>query len=574
MNKKYMSTIKTTLIASLLAASLFSVSAQNLDNIGVKKGVKLSGGVNLNNVFYTTNGEQRRDPYNVILSGNLNVNLFGYDMPFSFSWSNSRRSYTQPFNRLSFTPQYKWVKAYLGYTSMTFSPYTMSGHSFLGAGAELSPGNWRFAVMAGRLNKAVEYNAIDHPNQDPAYRRMGYAVKAGYEQGSNAISVTLFTAKDDDTSIRPVFPEGSSIQPQSNVAASISGRTMLFSVLSLDAEYSLSMLNTDIRAGVVTSDSTGHTTDRPGLFSQTSNTQTYSAIQTGIGYNAKIWSVQLRYERVAPGYQTLGAYYFNNDMENYTIAPNIRFFDGKLTIAANFGLQRNNLDREREATTQRFAGSGSLNYTSGERLNLSASYSNFSSYTRNRPSPDPFTTNPMDSLDFYQISNSMNGMVSYALGDREKVRNLTFNAAYQTMNNTSNREGGGEMSDFISANAGYTHGFANDLTLTVAANTNINNASQMKSVYWGPSLSANKTFLQKTLRTGINTAYNQSHLNGKNDAPILITGLNASWSPAGKDGKNPHHSVNFNTSLIQRFKSDTRPAQRELTATLTYGYRF
>jgi hypothetical protein len=96
----------------------------------------------------------------------------------------------------------------------------------------------------------------------------------------------------------------------------------------------------------------------------------------------------------------------------------------------------------------------------------------------------------------------------------------------------------------------------------------------MKSVYWGPSLGANKSFLKKTLRTGVNTAYNQSHLNGKSDAPILTTGLNASWSPAGKDGKNPHHSLHFNTSWIQRFKSKTRPAQRELTATLTYGYKF
>jgi len=272
---------------------------------------------------------------------------------------------------------------------MTFSPYTLSGHSFLGAGAELSPGNWRFAVMAGRLKKAIEYNPLEHPNREPAYRRMGYAVKAGYEQGANAISFTVFTAKDDQNSIRP-----SSLQPQSNVATSISGRTTLFSVITLDAEYSLSVLNSDTRIYTVTADSLGHFMSPSGLLEQTAAVRTFGAINAAIGYSASFWGIQFRYERVAPDYKTLGAYFFNNDMENYTLAPNLRLLEGKLTIAANAGIQRNNLNRDREATSRRFAGSGTVSYAPNEKINLSASYSNFSAFTRNRPQLDPLPCFP------------------------------------------------------------------------------------------------------------------------------------------------------------------------------------
>ena len=180
----------------------------------------------------------------------------------------------------------------------------------------------------------------------------------------------------------------------------------------------------------------------------------------------------------------------------------------------------------------------------------------------------------MDSLDFYQVSNNLNGMIGYSFGDNEKTRSLMFNVGYQKINNTSNREGGGELSDFISGNAGYTHGFASDLTITTSVNANINNASQMKTVYWGPSLGVGKMFLEKTLRTGINCAYNQSILNGKSDAPVLSTGLNASWTPQTKDKKAARHNLNYNMSWIQRFKSETRPSRNELTAALGYGYRF
>ena len=144
--------------ACLLTSS--SLSAQNLEQIGVKKGVKLNGSLNLNTLAYAARGvEQRRDPFNWFLTGNLN--LFGYSAPFAFSYSNAGKSYTQPFNQFSFAPQYKWVKTYIGYNALTFSPYTLAGHVFLGAGLELTPGKWKVSAMYGQLKKAVPFPLSD-----------------------------------------------------------------------------------------------------------------------------------------------------------------------------------------------------------------------------------------------------------------------------------------------------------------------------------------------------------------------------------------------------------------------------
>ena len=47
----------------------------------------------------------------------------------------------------------KWIKTYAGWSTMNFSQYTFSGHRFLGGGVELTPKNWKIALMYGRLKK-------------------------------------------------------------------------------------------------------------------------------------------------------------------------------------------------------------------------------------------------------------------------------------------------------------------------------------------------------------------------------------------------------------------------------------
>jgi hypothetical protein len=47
--------------------------------------------------------------------------------------------------------------------------------------------------------------------------------------------------------------------------------------------------------------------------------ESYSAYNGGVNLKLKKGMVGVKYERIDPGYKTLGAYYFNNDLENITL---------------------------------------------------------------------------------------------------------------------------------------------------------------------------------------------------------------------------------------------------------------
>src|SRR5690606_7240282 len=126
-------------IALLLVSSRNQLYAQNLEGIGRGNAFGLSGGINANNVFYHANGiEERRDPNNYFLSGNLNISIYDWSVPLSFAYSDQHSSFQQPFNQYGLSPTYKWITLHGGYRSMSFSDYTVNGHLFLGGGFDIT----------------------------------------------------------------------------------------------------------------------------------------------------------------------------------------------------------------------------------------------------------------------------------------------------------------------------------------------------------------------------------------------------------------------------------------------------
>jgi len=75
----------------LLLISL-ATQAQQLDKIGKKGGVQVSGGLGLTNQFYAVSGESNAltPPYSYMLSGNVNINAYGWALPFSIVYTNRK----------------------------------------------------------------------------------------------------------------------------------------------------------------------------------------------------------------------------------------------------------------------------------------------------------------------------------------------------------------------------------------------------------------------------------------------------------------------------------------------------
>lgn len=571
--------LRYTLLVMLLGTWVTSV-AQNLEEISLEKGVKVNGSLNLNTVSYWAHGiEQRRDPFNWFFTGTVNINAFGYNAPFSFSYSNENKSYSQPFNQFSFAPQYKWIRAYIGYNSMTFSNYTLSGHVFLGGGVDLSPGKWRISAMYGRLKKAVTIEDGDslHYN-NAAYKRMGYGLKVGYEDNGNLISANIFTAKDDVNSIL-FTPPKSQLTPQQNIAMSISGRKKFFKRFFIEGEYAISVMNKDIRANnTEESDTTGIKPTNniiQGLLPENSTSRYYDALNASAGYQGNWYTIQLRYERIAPEYQTLGAYYFNNDMRNITIVPSVRLLKGRMNIAGNVGFQQNNLDDTRTSTTKRFVGSTNVTYAPNELWNFAANYSNFSSYTNTRPQIDPYYRNNLDTLNFYQVSETTGLTVVRNLGDKENPQSIMINSSYQKASDQADYEGGDQQSNFINGNISYSYSLVpSNTTLALSGNIYKNDAAGVKTIYWGPTLSVTKGFLEKVLRATLTASYNETS-GDVASSPVLNNRLNLIYTPKGSEDSTSKHNFSLGANFLRRLKgTEQQSAYSELTGMFNYTYSF
>ncbi|SMG09479.1 hypothetical protein SAMN05661096_00219 [Marivirga sericea] len=550
--------------------------SQNLESIGKENPITVSGGVSVNQIFYANNGlDSRRDPYSFFASGNINFDLYGWSVPLSFAYSNQQVSFQQPFNQYSVNPTYKWISGHFGFTNMNFSPYTLGGHNFLGAGVEARPGKWQVSAMYGRLLAPVQPDSTSETRGIPSFRRMGWGVKAGYADGQDQLHFIIFNAKDDVNSIDYV-PEEEDILPEENLVISLIGSKKLFSRVVLNAEYSISGITRDTRTEAISPEEYRFFNNVGGLFQPRISTGYYNAFNSGINYQADAFTVGVGLERIDPGYRTLGAYFFNNDLINYTVNAATSIFSGKVNLAGNIGLQKDNLDGEKVSTMERTVGSINVGFAASEKLNISTSYSNFTSFTNIRSQfVDINQLTPYDNLDtlnFTQISQNASVNGSYILQSSEDRRqNLNVNFSFQ---DAADQQGGVEQnsgSQFYLMNASYSLSLVpKSMTISGSFNYNENKALNNNTRTLGPTLAINQSFLDKALRATLSSSYNSSFSNGDNTANILNIRSSGSYSIKKK------HNINLGLAMVNRqSKRESATSDfTEFTATLGYSYNF
>lgn len=548
---------------------------QNLESIGKEKPLAVSGGVSLSQIFYTASGvESRRDPYSYFASGNVNFSLYGWSVPLSFSVSNQNTSFQQPFNQYSLHPSYKWVTAHLGYTSMSYSPYTVSGHIFLGGAIDAAPqGKFKFSALYGRFLKAVEPDTLTENSASPAFKRMGYGVKASYADGGDMVDVILFHAKDDISSLSYV-PEDEGILPEENLVVSIAaGKTVLQHFL-LKAELAASAITRDIRAPEVS-----HTNvlSKAGfLYDSRISSSYYKAFKTSFAYQGSGYTLGVGYERIDPQYRTLGAYYFNNDLENITVNGATAILQGKLNLAANAGTQRDNLDNTKVSTMRRVVGSFNAGYAPSQKVNLNASYSTFQTYTNIRSQfLDINQLTPYDNLDtlnFTQISKNATLGAMYMFGGDEKRRqninaNFTFQDAADTQGDVPQNSG----MQFYNINTAYSLNLVpQNMTVSVSMNGTLNKSPQITSRTLGPTVAVSRSFLDKKLRATVSASMNNSYTGSQLLTTISNGRVNGSYTLKKK------HNMNLSLVVVNRDNKVEGGARSftEFTGTLGYSYNF
>ena len=551
---------------------------QTLDyeTITTSKPLKISGALSASGVYYNSNTNNSREPFTYYLQGAMNFNIYSFSIPISYSYSNQGENlgYKLPFNfnRLSLHPKYKWITAHIGSVSMTFSPYTLNGHQFTGGGVDLTPpGDFKISAMSGRLLKATEDDG--EPNTLPAFNRMGYGLKTMYEKDKYKIGLIGFYAKDNINSISQI-PEERDILPKENLVLSLNGEVKINTNFSVQAEYASTAITKDLRAE---EDDSGKTGIASFLFNNRSSTEYYTALKTALNYTLNRTSVGLGYERIDPGYETLGAYFFNNDFENITLNAASSFFKDKLGLAFNIGYQQDDLNNQKANNTNRIVGAVNANLALSEKVNISSSYSNFRTYTNVKPNQfddindEDLLDNEFEDFNYRQLSQTADLNINWTLLSNEKQRqNINFN---YNLNDVANEQGGvvriGDGSTFHNVNTAYSIGFIpTEIDVTAAINYTYNTIGTEDATTWGPTLSIGKRFFEKTLNARLATSYNASQNTSSQSAVTNFRGV------VSYVFKEQH---NFSLNMIQLFRNTSAgstPNVNEFTATFGYNYTF
>lgn len=568
-----------------------------LKNISVKdelkKGIKVSGMAGANFVYYHAAGiaDRRSIPFNTLFTGNLNVDLFGkIKMPVSFSLSNQninwshpfdrKYQFMQPFNRFVLKPTYKGFTLQVGVCSMNFSPFTLAGHRYDGLGLEYKSKQnpFYFGLMLGNLRRAIRVDstrATDR-NNIPSYKRSGVGLQLGYRQKEDKVELIFFTAADKLSSL-PYTLDDYHISPEQNAVVSLKGAKVIQKKWVVDAEIAVSAVTLDTRAPRLERQS-NIVNSYLGTISPGSSTEYKKAIKTAVTYRGKGFNTGIEYSRIDPGYRTLGAYYFANDLETYAGKIAGQLLAGKLNVSANAGIQQDNVQKQKLKTLKRWVGALNVTYVPAEWITTMLSYSNFTSFSNLRPTYDylkqitPYQA--LDTLNFKQINQNIQAGVNVVLPSKNEdiTQNIGLNLVMQR---GSDNQGNLKVKNNLSnTSLDYSYG-VKPLKMNISASLYYSDSdiSGLTGTQWGPSLGFGKGFGSQD---GIQwkTQFNGTYTSGKMDKVSqsmlnLRAGVSASLT----------RQLNLTTNIIylnRRNVSTERyiPSFQEITATLGLVYNF
>lgn len=527
--------------------------------------LQVSGGFNASTGFYTAFGApSRRPPFTYALQANVAFKVLGMiDVPFSASFSQQQSNFSQPFNQYGISPKYKWATAHIGYRNMTFSDFTLAGHTFLGVGTELTPGNWKISAVAGRFRRPIEEAIALVEGASASYRRFGYGILVGYEKSGNGIEVSAFKAKDDVNSIATPTTSGD-VTPEEGLVIGIKGKKKISRKLSIDAEYAQSAVTRDVRGPIALAEGAGLAYFGP-LFQQKSGSASHAAYQGKINYKTKGLNLSLKYKHIDTDYRTLGAYFFPNDLEDATINGSTSLFKQKVSLSASLGGQRNDLAKIKATRNSRLIYSGNIGYAASETWNFSLNGSNFSSFLK--VDQNILT----DSLNFYQVTRNLGFNAMHSFGNEDAKQTLSGNVSYQ--NAVGRKEYSivpDDATDFynialahmvkqkklgldFSTMLSYTH------TILPGATTS----------FLGPTIGLSKFFLEKKVKASFRTSFQTVFNDAELSSTVWTNRLNGTYKLGD------HHGLSASIELLKKSAYTANATQLdEMRGNIGYSFNF
>lgn len=352
-------------------------------------------------------------------------------------------------------------------------------------------------------------------------------------------------------------------------------KAKLASWLQFDGEYAASSLTRDIRPSENMDGEIGvHKTIFSGLMVTNPTSSLYHAYKAGISAELFKTTMRIGYEHIDPDYATLGAYYFNNDFENYTLSLSRSFTKNKLNVALTGGMQQDDLNNTKARSSKRWVGSANITYQASERLNFSGMYNTFQSQSNMKSQFDyinqvtPYDN--ADTLNYVQVSRNANMNINWIVKKSEtQMQNFNANLAWQ---DATDKQGGvvriGNASTLMNANLSYSIMYPKSgLGIMSGLNGTYNTVGENDMYLIGPMIGVNKLFKKTNIKTSLSVAYNNSISRGAS--------LGSVWNLRGQASYTLKEKHQFSLNLMEQYRIQQAGNKNNLfTTSFNYGFAF
>ncbi len=541
-----------------------AVHGQRTDSISGIKPFSITGQIGIHTIFYGSEGiDPRRKSFSWYITGNPVLKIYNLTVPIAFLVGELERDYRQSFDQVSISPTYKWIRIHLGSMNVSWSPFSMGGHTLFGAGIELTPARFRLGFLYGRLNRPVAEDTISANFQTPAFRRTGFAIKLGYGTDRNFTDIIFLKARDDMGSIAYV-PLKSEVMPGENAVLGLTSHQRIGKYFQWELDAAMSGYTRDLRSRPLTAENQDLINLLKLVLDVRTSTVYYTALQSELLFHTRNLKLNLKYRRVDPDYKSMGTYYFQTDIENITLGTSLGLIKNRLRLDGTIGRQHDNLLNKKLYTSTRVIGSASMILNLKKYFGMTVSYANYSS------SQGKGTRIPTDSIrQSYSAQNiTIMPRFFYVSPEISYLILLTYNRQWLDDHNKRTEAYTQYLSDNL--NGCYSLSFPkNALTLTITCMLNILTLDTNNTKIMGFSLAGSKSFFKN--RFQINLIANYS--NRKNNEVRIADILNITLGATCRIRK--HHGI---TATLHWLKNAARfrryPSYSEALAELGYTFTF
>lgn len=416
---------RLTAIVMACAMGIVSVFAQNISQIAESDPLIITGSIGTNNTYYHSSvGNGYMSPLSNSVFANLNINVYGFSIPFSLYFSNDNLNFNYPQFSFNLTPSYKNFTAHIGQSTIPFSNYILN-MSFNGVGLEYKGRKFRASAFYGVLRRAINDNPEDLNPRKPQYKRYGWGFSTGYGNGANSIDIYFLRAYDSEGSLNEVWRE--QVQSQENLLVGIKGCVSFKNRVSLSANLATSAFTADKNSPKVTA---GEATRFDKVFEAKYTSQVRFAGDASLSFNLPWLNASVSYKMIQPDYVSLGTYYTSNNYHSLGVNLSTTLFK-QIMLSGSFSGQSDNLSKQKQYTTKGYVYNAMAAWNKGN-VSLSAMYNGY------LQAQSDGTLQVNDRTEVHRILHSMSLMTNYSLSRTNLDHTFSLSGNY-TINKDLNK---------------------------------------------------------------------------------------------------------------------------------------